>query len=209
MDKIVLGLLMLQRLTLYEIRATFKLNFWAICSDSTGSIQAAIKKLLAAEMITFTEYVEKSVNKKRYAITQKGRDAFLAWVKTPANLAGPSGIELGKLLFMGLIPQHLRAALIDEIIADTEREIALHLELQDAINGNSMDDVQGAFFAMWAQDPEYHQGIRDATQSDDDAKNIKDIAYFQKLALKYGIGEMQFIVQWFKKLKKDLESEEN
>ena len=35
-----------------------------MCSDSLGSIQAALKKLLMLEMVTFEELVEKGVNKK-------------------------------------------------------------------------------------------------------------------------------------------------
>ena len=68
MDKIILGILMLNRMTAYEIKNVIKLSYKSICSDSLGSIQAALKKLFDLDMVTFEEVVENGVNKKRYAI---------------------------------------------------------------------------------------------------------------------------------------------
>ena len=205
MDKMILGMLMLSRLTLYEMKAIIKRNFWAICSDSTGSIQAALKKLLAAGMIDFVEYVEKSVNKKRYSITQAGRAAFMAWLQTPIDLDA-SNMEFGKLLFMGIVPAGQRVALIDAVIVKAEQEYAAHVELQTQVNEISMDTAYAETTAYWENDTEYRDGIRAATQNDDDIINIDGIAYFQEAALQYGIDHMKFDIEWFKKLKKDIES---
>lgn len=46
MDKIILGLLMLKKLTIYELRSIIEMNFTSMCSNSMGSIQAAIKSCL-------------------------------------------------------------------------------------------------------------------------------------------------------------------
>ena len=200
MDKLILGLLMLQRLTVYEIRLIIKRNFWGICSDSTGSIQAAIKKLLAAEMIVFTEYVEKSVNKKRYSITEKGRNAFMSWVQTPADTTSATNMELGKLLFMGMVPHKKRIALINETIANTEEELAKHQELQATLNAISTAQAHKQLMEYWEQDPEYHAGIQIATESTNDSENISGIAHYQRMALQYGIDLMKFEIEWFKKL---------
>ena len=59
MDKLILGLLMIKHFTVYEIRQIIRQNFTSICSDSLGSIQAALKKLSQQEAVTFSEYVEK------------------------------------------------------------------------------------------------------------------------------------------------------
>jgi len=193
---------MLQRLTVYEIRQVIKKNFWGICSDSTGSIQAAIKKLLAADMIVFEEYVEKSVNKKRYSITEKGRKGFMSWVQTPADMTENTNMELGKLLFMGMVPLKKRNQLIDDIIADTKKELSQHMELQFALK-NQMPMAQEQFISYWKQDPEYCAGIQDATESTNDSENISGIAYYQLMALQYGIDLMKFEIEWFEKLKKN------
>lgn len=64
MDIIILGLLMIQNCTIYEMKKVIETNFTNISSSSIGSIQAAVKKLLSKNMICFSEYVEDSVNKK-------------------------------------------------------------------------------------------------------------------------------------------------
>jgi len=38
MDKLILGLLMMSRLTVYEMRTSIRENFKEICSDSLGAI---------------------------------------------------------------------------------------------------------------------------------------------------------------------------
>jgi DNA-binding PadR family transcriptional regulator len=189
---------MLQRLTVYEIKRIIKKNFWGICSDSTGSIQAGIKKLLTAEMITYSEYVEKSVNKKRYSITDKGRKELLQWVQTPADMSGSTNMELGKLMFMGLVPAEKHTMLIDEIIAHAENELSLHLELQATLNLPKGIETAIAYLE---KDPEYRAGIQNATQNTDNYENIKNIGHYQMLTLQYGIDLIKFEIEWFKKLK--------
>ena len=105
MDKLILGLLMMQRLTIYELRIIIKRYFQSMCSDSIGSIRAAVNKLLDAGMVTYTEFVERSVNKKQYSITDKGREEFAAWAQSLANVALPDNMELGKFLLRVLFPQ--------------------------------------------------------------------------------------------------------
>ena len=72
MDIIILGLLMIQNCTIYEMKKVIEKNFGNISSSSIGSMQAAVKKLLSKNMICFNEHVENSVNKKVYEITHEG-----------------------------------------------------------------------------------------------------------------------------------------
>lgn len=48
MEKIIFSILILGRLTAYEIRNAIRQNYTSMCSDSLGSIYTALKKLLAA-----------------------------------------------------------------------------------------------------------------------------------------------------------------
>ena len=66
MDKLILGLLMIKHFTVYEIRQVMRQNFSSMCSDSLGSIQAALKKLSQQGAVTYSEYVEKGKMKKEY-----------------------------------------------------------------------------------------------------------------------------------------------
>ena len=54
MDKLILGLLMIKHFTVYEIRQVMRQNFSYMCSDSLGSIQAALKKLSQQGAVTYS-----------------------------------------------------------------------------------------------------------------------------------------------------------
>ena len=122
MDKIILGILMLRRMTAYELRNVIRNNFKSMCSDSLGSIQAALKKLLMSEMVTFEELVEKGVNKKRYAITDIGQKALIEWIRVPIDISKTKNLDIGKLLFMGYVSENEQKNLIDKIIHSLEKE---------------------------------------------------------------------------------------
>jgi len=199
MDKLILGLLMMNRLTVYEIRAIIRKNFQDICSDSMGAIQFAIKKLLAAGMVTFSEYVEKSVNKKRYSITDKGRAELLNWLGTPANISAGTNMELGKLLFMGMVPAEKRQHLIDEIITLFEKDLAYLLEVKSAASDDS-DEAKKQVDEYFKRDPEYLAFTRE---------NFKSIVFFSRMALQYGIDLIEYNIEWFKKLKEKDRNKEN
>ena len=205
MDKIILGLLILKRLTVYEIRTIIKKNFQPMCSDSLGSIQAAVKKLLAAQMLTCSEYVEKGINKKRYSITNMGRKALLDWLQIPADLADSKNMELGKLLFMGLVPAGKRSALMDEMIARLETELAFLLGVRATVDAKEAATTEiGEVLGYWKNDKEYYEGIQNATQNPDMTENLNDIEYFQIATLQYGIDSLKFHIKWLKTLKKKM-----
>ncbi len=66
MEKIILGLLMLKRMTVHEIRSIVRKNFQTISSDSLDRIQSAVKKLATAGLLTYEEFVERSANRKQF-----------------------------------------------------------------------------------------------------------------------------------------------
>ena len=206
MDKIILGLLMLNRLTIYELRKVINLNFKSMCSDSLGSIQNAINKLLEANMITVHEFVEKSVNKKRYSITDVGRAAFLAWIKTPMDMDKAKNMELSKLLFMGLAPKTERVALLSEVIAALQEQLAYLEKIQESA-GNTDESIK-QFVAYIEQDTEYLAGLKNATGNSDVFENAQGIAQFQKITLQFGVDTTKFQIEWFASIKRKLEQGE-
>ena len=188
MEKLILGILMLKRLTVYEIRAVIKANFQSMCSDSLGSIQSAIKRLLEAEMVTFSEYVEKSVNKKRYSITEKGRKELIQWIQIPADISNSKNMELGKLLFMGMLSIEERSSLIDEIISKLEEDLDELFMIQSA----TTDEEKSKILEYWKTDPKYYGFV---------SENSRQIVEYQYLTLQYGIDITKFNIEWFKSLK--------
>lgn len=199
MDKIILGILMLRRMTAYEIRNVIKNNFKSMCSDSLGSIQSALKKLFELKMVTYEELVEKGVNKKRYAITDVGQEALIEWIKIPVDTSKTKNLDFGKLLFMGYVSKSDRKKLIDKIILSLESEYAELKKLKESIVAEEeIATLENYLFT----DIEYEERIRRLNNGNDISENIKEISKFTLATLDYGIDMTAFNIEWFKKLKK-------
>jgi hypothetical protein len=198
MDKIILGILMLRRMTAYELRNTIRDNFKSMCSDSLGSIQVALKKLLSLKMVTFEELVEKGINKKRYAITDIGEKVLMEWIKIPIDISKTKNIDIGKLLFMGYIPKNEQKNLINKIILSLEKEYSELKNLKESIN---FENERLAIENYLLTDTEYQERIKNLNKKNDVSKNIKEISKFTLATLDYGIDVVDFNIKWFKKLK--------
>lgn len=198
MDKIILSILILKRLTAYEIRNIIRQNYSSMCSDSLGSIQVALKKLFAAGFVTCTEFVENSVNKKQYSITELGRQDFMGWLKTPMDMSKTKNMDLGKLLLMGLVPASERVALLDEILSQHNKELEELLEIQKRVE---QSDGKQQLLDYMKKDTEYLLGIQHASGQADIAESLNEISYFQNMTLQFGIDSAKFHLEWFKKLR--------
>jgi len=198
MDMLILGLLMIKRHTVYDIRNIVRQFFQSMCSDSMGSIRSAVQKLLEAELVTVTEYVERSVNKRKYAITDKGRQQFLEWLHTPANLSLPKNIELAKLLNMGFVATEERARLFDEMILLLESTLSRLQGVQSAIQ---IEEGKATAITYWEADVEYLEGIKKTLNNPDVTQLANAIGDFQMLSLQYEIDITKFQIEWFRKLR--------
>ena len=199
MDKIILGILMLRRMTAYELRNTIRDNFKSMCSDSLGSIQAALKKLLSLKMVSFEELVEKGVNKKRYAITDAGEKILMEWIKIPIDISKTKNIDAGKLLVMGYISKSEQKNLINKIILSLEEEYTALKNLKESINFESERlEIENYLLT----DTEYQKRIKNLNKKNNISENIKEISKFTLASLDYGIDAVDFNIRWFKKLKK-------
>jgi PadR family transcriptional regulator, regulatory protein AphA len=177
MENVVLGLLMIQSLTLYELNQAFKRGISLFYSASYGSLQAAVKSLLSKGLIDFEEKVESGRNKKIYSITEAGKSGFYAWMreKVPANKVEVTA--LSKLFFLGLVPEmEERKQIVAEIVSKIEVAKA-ELEQID-------EEIRQAEF------PEIYQ----------------EILKFQLKTLDYGIQSHAFGKKWFQDLLDELES---
>ena len=199
MDKIILGILMLHRMTAYELRNVIRNNFKSMCSDSLGSIQATLKKLFISEMVTFEELVEKGVNKKRYSITDVGQKTLIEWISVPIDMSKTKNLDIGKLLFMGYISKNEQKNLIDKIIHSLEKEYTSLKKLRESIH---IEKERETLKDHLLKDTEYQERIKNLNKENDIYENIKEISKFTLATLDYGIDITAFNIEWFKKLKK-------
>ena len=177
MENVVLGLLIIQSLTLYELNRAFKQGISMFYSASYGSLQITIKNLLNKGLIVFEEKVEKGRNKKVYSITEQGRAAFYQWMsgEIPANKLEVTA--LSKVYFLGLIQ-------------NTEQKKHILLEILSKIHR-----VQGELTEM-----------NEEISRLEIPAFYRDIFKYQLKTLDYGIQSHSFARGWFLALLDDLES---
>ncbi len=172
MENIILGLLLLQSRTIYQLRKRINDGLNLMYSCSTGSIQAAIKKLLQNGYITFSEITEKGKLKKIYIITDNGKNYFNNWLNSPINNGSAKNPELSKIYFLGFAEKETRIKLIESHIAGLKK---IRLDLEKICN-------EGATLASEIQN--------------------NDILYYQLQTATYGRDLMKFNIEWYNRLLK-------
>lgn len=200
MDKIILGLLMIKKLTIYELRSIIEINFTSMCSNSMGSIQAAIKKLLEKKMIVYEEFVENSVNKKFYTLTNEGKECFLEWVQTAMISGKMKDMELSKLFFMGFVPTKKRLPLIESYLVDLKKEKE-HLE---NIKKQDSNTAKLQYITYIEKNKIEFNHFLQVSENSNVQKEVQDIIDFELLTLQFGIDRTNFEIEWFEKLKNKL-----
>lgn len=174
MENIILGLLLLQTRTIYQLRKRINDGLNLMYSCSTGSIQAAIKKLLRNGYITVSEKTEKGKLKKLYSITDSGKDYFNTWVNSPIDIGTAKSPELSKIYFMGFAEKEIRIKLIEKHIDDLK---TMRYDLEKICNeGETLSS---------------------------EMQNNK-IFYYQLQTAIYGRDLMIFNIEWYNRLLKTL-----
>lgn len=129
MGNVILGLLLLGPQTLYSLNKQFEQGISLFYRASYGSLQSALKSLLAKGHVTFVEGIESGRNKKTYSITDAGAEAFHAWMRATVAGGDLEVSALSKLYFLGLVDDDAaRADVLDDVVAAIRRE-------RDALEG--------------------------------------------------------------------------
>lgn len=170
MDNTILGLLLLSSRTIYQLRERIAKGLNLMYSNSMGSIQAAVKKLLNGGYIQYEEVVENGKYKKIYSITERGKQHFFNWINTPMSIQSSKNPELAKLYFMGFSAEEHRTKNLEEYISQLKEQY----HVLEAI----CKDGEAVSF------PE----------------ECKDIGFYQLAAARYGRDFIRFNMEWYQKL---------
>lgn len=175
MENVVLGLLILQSLTIYELNRAFKQGISMFYSASYGSLQIAVKKLLQKKLVVFDEKVERGRNKKVYTITREGRQAFFAWMLSEIPTSKLETTALAKVYFLGLVEDRSQQKqIVEGIIKKIE-------QIQDELDG-----------------------LNDSLTQMDVPSLYEDVFKYQVKTLDYGRQAHIFARDWFLSLETDL-----
>ncbi len=174
MENIILGLLLLRPRTIYQLRKRIDEGLNLMYSCSTGSIQAAIKKLLQNGFIRVNELTENGKLKKIYSITHSGKNYLNAWLNSPIDNGASKNPELSKIYFFGFTEKEARIKLIENYITELNKMLS---DLTKICN-------EGAKLSSENQD--------------------NDIFYFQLQTAKYGRDLTEFNIEWYSRLLKNI-----
>lgn len=116
MENIILGFLLMKNLSQYEIKKALEKKPSPFISASLGSIQAALKKLLAKGHITMQATMENGRKKNIYQITDSGKNSFHEWMLMEIDEYNFDHLLMTKLFFLGLLPLENQQKFVNNII---------------------------------------------------------------------------------------------
>ncbi len=195
----ILGLLLIKSMTIYEIRGFISKNLNAMCSDSMGGIQAALKKLLLLKAITCEEYMEKGVTKKRYCITERGVDTFKEWIEQPIQYGKAKNIEESKFFFMGIEKQETRIRMLEEYIKNLKEEKEKLGDIQNSLEEGKGDVIEQNVERIYKDSQLYHHILQ--VSEDKELKNtVASIYRYQLYTLEYGLESLTRDIAFFERV---------
>ena len=209
LENIILSLILLKPMTIYEIRAYIQQNLSTVCSDSLGSMQAAIKKLMEKGYVIVTEYVDNNILKKQYSVTAEGVNYYKDWIGTPINVQKMKSMEEGKFFFLGIAPGEKRVTFLKSYISDLEEEYKKLLFIKDYV-----DKTQDTAIKMNSKrikdDPALVSNLLTVSGEKSVEKAVTNIDNYQLYMLEYGLEKIQADLKFYNKiLNRELKGEKN
>ena len=199
MEHIILSLLLLKGMTIYEMRTYIQKNLSTVCSDSLGSIQTAIKKLLDKEYITVQEYIDNSMIKKQYSVTEKGVIYFKEWIGTPMNIQKMKNMEVGKFFFLGMASKEKRIAFIENYIESLHSEYDKLCQIQQFVD-DTKDSVIETNIIRISKEPKLAEHLMDISEVSELKHVIGNIYEYQTYMLEYGLAKLKADIIFFEKI---------
>lgn len=199
MENIILSLLLLKGMTIYEMRTYIQRNLSTVCSDSLGSIQTAIRKLLDKGYVDVREYVDKNMLKKQYNITVKGAGHFKKWIGTPMNIQKMKNMEEGKFFFLGMASKDKRIAFIRDYIESLQEEYDKLCQIQQFVE-NTKDSVIETNVSRIGKDSVLTEHLLNISEETDLEEVVRNIYDYQIYMLEYGLGRLGEDIVFYEKM---------
>ena len=207
MENIILSLLLLKSTTIYEMRTYIQKVLSTVCSDSLGSMQIALKKLLEKGYVSVTEYVENNTLKKQYSITPEGVEYYKTWAGTPINIQKMKSMEVGKIFFLGIAPGERRVEFLKSYISDLEGEYEKLLVIKDYVGKTQTTSIERNTKRI-KEDPALVNNLLEVSGEKNIEQVVTNIDNYQVYMLEYGLERMKADLDFYKKiLKRELKED--
>ena len=201
MEYIILGLLLFKPMTVYEIRIYIQKNLTTICSDSLGSIQIAVKKLLNKGYITTKEYLERGLVKKKHSITSLGVEHYKEWVGSPINIAKMTNMEESKLYFLGTASKEKRISFLKSYISSLKEQFNKLVRIKELTKG-AKDIAIRTHLERIANEKQITDNLS-AVSEEDNMQSIFENTYsYQIYLLEYGLNRVKSDISFYEKILK-------
>lgn len=201
MEYIILSMLLCKAMTVYEIRNYIIKNLTTVCSNSLGSIQTAIKKMLSKGYIEVREYVENGLNKKKYSITDKGLSEYKNWVGTPINLSKMTNMEESKLFFLGIAPKEKRISFLTAMNKDLEGQLKALTAIKESTL-NAKEAIMDDNVRNISKETKYVDNLLSVSNEKDLKAVLLNTYDYQMELLEYSIERTKFDLSFYKNLLK-------
>ena len=199
MEYIILGLLLFKPMTVYEIRAYVQKNLTTICSDSLGSIQIAIKKLLNKGYVTKNEYTERGLTKKKHAITLLGVERYKEWVGSPINIAKMTNMEESKFYFLGTAPKDKRISFLKSYISSLKGQLSKLTTIKEMSKGMK-EEVILANLERVSGEKEITDNLSVVSEEKDVRSVFENTYSYQIYLLEYGLNRVKSDISFYEKI---------
>lgn len=199
MENIILSLLLIKSMTVYEMRTFIQQCLATICSDSLGSIQAAIKNLIRKNCILYREYTENSINKKEYNITDIGLAQFKEWIQIPMNLQKIRNMEEGKFFFLGMATKEVRIKSLNGYIDSMLIEQEKLFQIKEYVE-NSKDVAIQTNVERILEDEQLLKHLLDVSSEKTLEQAVKNIYSYQKYNLEYGLKRISDDIAFYRSI---------
>lgn len=151
----ILGLLNQTSMTGYELMKQFESTLSEFWYAKHSQIYPELKKLTDEGCITFDiQITGVSLEKKRYTITEEGRNDFLQWLEADTEMeATPKDVSRLKIFFSSKLPSEARKHLLEDQLQQHQRRLHHLTQNQskfEAIPANDSDEFGDYLVLMGA-----------------------------------------------------------
>ncbi len=108
LESIVLGMVLEDDLTGYDIKKLIENGIGIFYKASFGSLYPALKKLTVNGHLTTYEQPQGGRRKIFYHITEEGKQHFFEWLSAPINILDGTNTHLAKVYFFDKLPPEIR-----------------------------------------------------------------------------------------------------
>ncbi len=142
-NDIILGILLKNPATGYEIKEKFSTSFSNFYNASFGSIYPILHKLTQENKVAFKMVVQEGKpNKKIYSITKKGKIAFQQYLRQPVEGEKIKWDFMVRLFYSKYLTWPERLGLIDSEITTRKSEIQSLTILRERLRTQHIDQYQ-------------------------------------------------------------------